>query len=97
MDVDGDFLNASCTGKSMEHFDAGSFENKSFRLLAQEDHEGTLDAIWYKATGLCQSSQLKTFLRKKGKLSSLQVDQSTSCNFFLFMLFFVLLLIFHLF
>lgn len=87
MDVDGDFRNVSCTGKSMEHFDAGSCENKSFRLVAQEDHEGTLDAIWYKATGLCQSSQLKAFLRKKGKLSSLQVDQSTSCNFFLFMLF----------
>ncbi|CAI8583192.1 unnamed protein product [Vicia faba] len=64
-------------GKSMEHLATGGCENKSFRLAAHEDHEGTLDSIWYKATGICQSSQLKTFLRKKGKLSSLHVDQST--------------------
>lgn len=70
----------------MEHLAAGGCENKSFRLVAHEDHEGTLDSIWYKATGICQSSQLKTFLRKKGKLSSLHVDQSTSCNSLLIML-----------
>ncbi|PNY11505.1 DNA polymerase III subunit gamma/tau [Trifolium pratense] len=83
-DADGSksFLRSACNGgQSMEHLATatGGCENKSFRLVAHEDHEGTLDSIWYKATGICQSSQLKTFLRKKGKLSSLHVDQSTSC------------------
>jgi hypothetical protein len=86
MDVDGDLNNASYSGQSMEHRATGGCENKSFRLVAHDDHEGTLDSIWYKATGICQSSQLKTFLRKKGKLSSLHVHQSTSCNFFIYML-----------
>ncbi|XP_058787755.1 protein STICHEL-like 2 [Vicia villosa] len=66
-------------GQSLEHLSTGGCENKSFRLVAHEDHEGTLDSIWYRATGICQSSQLKNFLRKKGNLSSLHVDQSTSC------------------
>lgn len=85
MDFDCDFCNASSAGQNLEHLATGGSENKSYRLVAHEDHEGTLYSIWYKATGICQSSQLKTFLRKKGKLSSLHVDQSTSCNFFLFM------------
>ena len=61
----------------MERLATSGCENKSFRLAARKDHEGTLDSIWYKDTGICQSSQLKTFLRKKGKLSSLHVDQYT--------------------
>lgn len=68
------------TVQNLEHF-----ANKSYRLGVPEDHKGTLDSIWYKATEMCHSSQLKTFLRKKGKLSSLHVDRSTACNFlFLF-------------
>ncbi|XP_057435667.1 protein STICHEL-like 2 isoform X2 [Lotus japonicus] len=64
--------------QSMEHLATGQCGDKSYRLGVQEDHKGTLDAIWYKATEICQSGQLKTFLRKKGKLSSLHVDRSTS-------------------
>lgn len=75
----------------MEHLATGQCGDKSYRLGVQEDHKGTLDAIWYKATEICQSGQLKTFLRKKGKLSSLHVDRSTSCNFS-FMFYIALLL-----
>ena len=69
------------TGQSLEHFDTGLCDNKSYRLEVPEDHKGTLDSIWYKATEMCHSGQLKNFLRKKGKLSSLHVDRSTACNF----------------
>ncbi|XP_047151166.1 protein STICHEL-like 2 [Vigna umbellata] len=68
-------LRGACNGvQNLEHF-----ANKSYRLEVPEDHKGTLDSIWYKATEICHSSQLKTFLRKKGKLSSLHVDRSTAC------------------
>ncbi|QCE14923.1 DNA polymerase III subunit gamma/tau [Vigna unguiculata] len=65
-------IRGACNGgQNLEHF-----ANKSYRLGVPEDHKGTLDSIWYKATEMCHSSQLKTFLRKKGKLSSLHVDRS---------------------
>ncbi|RDX78397.1 Protein STICHEL-like 2, partial [Mucuna pruriens] len=70
-------LRGECNGgQSLEHFATGLCDNKSYRLGVPEDHKGTLDSIWYKATEMCHSSQLKTFLRKKGKLSSLHVDRS---------------------
>jgi len=81
------------TGQNLENFATGLCANKSYRLEVPEDHNGTLDSIWYKATEMCHSSQLKTFLRKKGKLSSLHVDRSTACNFL--SLFLVLLFIYH--
>lgn len=73
-------LRGACNGgQSLEHFDTGLCDNKSYRLEVPEDHKGTLDSIWYKATEMCHSGQLKNFLRKKGKLSSLHVDRSTAC------------------
>ncbi|XP_027358807.1 protein STICHEL-like 2 [Abrus precatorius] len=74
-----DIRNISSTGQSLEHLATGQCDNKSYRLRVQEDRRGTLNSIWYKATELCQSSRLKTFLRKKGKLSSLHVDRNTAC------------------
>ncbi|XP_061351266.1 protein STICHEL-like 2 isoform X2 [Gastrolobium bilobum] len=72
------FRGACNGGQSLEHLAPGQCDNKSYRLRVQEDCKGTLHSIWYKATELCQSSQLRTFLRKKGKLSSLHVDRTTS-------------------
>lgn len=86
MDTDDDYCNESPTGQSMKHIAKCQCDNKSYRLGVQEDHNGTLDSIWYRATESCQSSQLKSFLRKQGKLSSLHVDRSTSCNFFFMLL-----------
>ncbi|KAF7838221.1 protein STICHEL-like 2 [Senna tora] len=72
---DGDFCSTSSTGESLKHLAAGQCDDKSYRLGVQQDHKGTLSSIWYKATDLCQSNRLKTFLRKRGKLSSLCVNQ----------------------
>ncbi|KAJ1403249.1 P-loop containing nucleoside triphosphate hydrolase [Sesbania bispinosa] len=70
-------LKGACNGgQSLEHVATDQCDNSSYRLGVLEDHKGTLDSIWYKATEICQSNQLKTFLRKKGKLSSLHVDRS---------------------
>ncbi|KAL2639267.1 hypothetical protein AAZX31_06G166600 [Glycine max] len=72
-------LRGACNGgQRLEHVTTGLCDNKSYRL-EPEDHKGTLDSIWYKATEMCHSSQLKTFFRNKGKLSSLHVDGSTAC------------------
>ncbi|XP_020235756.1 protein STICHEL-like 2 [Cajanus cajan] len=70
-------LRGACNGgQSLEHFATGLCASKSYKLGVSEDHQGTLDSIWYKATEMCHSGWLKTFLRKKGKLSSLHVDRS---------------------
>ena len=80
MGADGDFCSTSSTGESLKHLATGQCDEKSHRLRVPEDHKGTLDSIWHKATGICQSSKLSTFLRKQGKLSSLCVNQGTHCT-----------------
>ncbi|XLT13544.1 hypothetical protein HN51_059234 [Arachis hypogaea] len=72
---DGDFCSTSSTGESLKNIATGQCDEKSYRLGLQEDQKRTLDSIWYKATEICQSSRLKAFLRKQGKLSSLCVNQ----------------------
>ncbi|XP_019457452.1 PREDICTED: protein STICHEL-like 2 [Lupinus angustifolius] len=62
---DGDFCSTSSEGESVKHA----------ATELHEDRRGTLDSIWYRATKICQSSKLKNFLRKHGKLSSLWVNQ----------------------
>ena len=78
MDTDGDICSTSPKGDSLEHLaTTGQCDDKPYTLGlgVQEDHKGTLDSIWYKATEMCQSSRLKTFLRKQGKLSSVCISQ----------------------
>ncbi|KOM32727.1 hypothetical protein LR48_Vigan01g228300 [Vigna angularis] len=73
---DGDICSTSPKGDSLEHLaTTDQCDDKSYRLEVQEDHKGTLDSIWYKATEMCQSSRLRTFLRKQGKLSSVCISQ----------------------
>ncbi|XP_029127405.1 protein STICHEL-like 2 isoform X2 [Cajanus cajan] len=73
---DGDSYSTSPKGDSLEHLaTTGQCDDKSYILGVHEDHKGTLDSIWYKATEMCQSSRLKTFLRKQGKLSSICINQ----------------------
>ncbi|CAL0306765.1 unnamed protein product [Lupinus luteus] len=72
---DRDCCSTSSAGESVKHVTTGKCDDKSYRLRLHEDHIGTLDSIWYRATKICQSSQLKNFLRKRGKLSSLCVNQ----------------------
>ncbi|XP_039020178.1 protein STICHEL-like 2 isoform X1 [Hibiscus syriacus] len=47
----------------------------SSKLGKRDGSERSLESIWNKATELCQSGSLKKFLRKQGKLSSLQFNQ----------------------
>ncbi|CAI0447496.1 unnamed protein product [Linum tenue] len=48
---------------------------KLHQLGIERDWEATLESIWDKATQLCRSNSLKSFLRKQGKLSALSVNQ----------------------
>ncbi|KAI4343668.1 hypothetical protein L6164_010989 [Bauhinia variegata] len=73
-DAGADLCSTSSKGESLKHLTTGLCDDKSYRLGVQEDHKGTLDSIWYKATELCKSNGLKMFLRKRGKLSSLCVS-----------------------
>lgn len=89
MDADGDICTTSPKGDSLEHLaTTDQCDDKSYRLAVQEDHKGTLDSIWYKATEMCQSSRLRTFLRKQGKLSSVCISQGTYCISFTMSFFF---------
>ncbi|KAL2573283.1 hypothetical protein AAZV13_17G116500 [Glycine max] len=75
---DGDICSTSPKGDSLEHLaTTGQCDDKSdtLGLGVREDHRRTLDSIWYKATEMCQSNRLKTFLRKQGKLSSVCISQ----------------------
>ncbi|KAI4336259.1 hypothetical protein L6164_014805 [Bauhinia variegata] len=75
---DDDLCSTSSTGESLKHLATGLRDNKSYRLGVQEDQKGTLNSIWHEATGLCKSSGLKTFLRKRGKLTSLCVSHGVA-------------------
>ncbi|XP_068464903.1 protein STICHEL-like 2 isoform X2 [Phaseolus vulgaris] len=73
---DGDICSTSPKGDSLEHLaTTDQCGDNSYRLGVQEDHKRTLDSIWYKATEMCQSRRLRTFLRKQGKLSSVCIGQ----------------------
>ncbi|KAK9278112.1 hypothetical protein L1049_027670 [Liquidambar formosana] len=73
--LDGDFCSTSSTGESLKHLvTCVCDENKSQKFGIRECME-TLESTWKRATELCQSSSLKNFLRKQGKLSSVCVNQ----------------------
>ncbi|KAK7330579.1 hypothetical protein VNO77_24775 [Canavalia gladiata] len=72
---DGNICSTSPKVESLKHLPTGQCDEKSYRLGVQDGHKGTLDSIWYKATEMCESSRLKTFLRKQGKLSSVCINQ----------------------
>ncbi|XWS51336.1 hypothetical protein CRYUN_Cryun12cG0168500 [Craigia yunnanensis] len=73
---EGDSNSTSSTGGRSNHpFTCMCNGNSSSKLGRHEDPERSLEYIWKRATELCQSSSLKKFLRKQGKLSSLCVNQ----------------------
>ncbi|OMO52826.1 hypothetical protein CCACVL1_29067 [Corchorus capsularis] len=73
---EGDSNSTSSTGERSSHpFTCICNGNTSSKLGKQEESERRLESIWKRATELCQSSSLKKFLRKKGRLSSLSVNQ----------------------
>lgn len=70
-----DSHSTSSTGEKKCHVTCMCTGNKSYNSVILEDCNGRLETIWKSATDLCQSSSLKKFLRKHGKLSSLFVNQ----------------------
>ncbi|XP_050224032.1 protein STICHEL-like 2 [Mercurialis annua] len=75
-DKDGEFCSPSSTGESLKlALPCSCKDCKSHKLGKQGDYEATLESIWSNATKLCQSTSLRKFLRKQGKLSSLRVNQ----------------------
>ncbi|KAK6276005.1 hypothetical protein POUND7_005714 [Theobroma cacao] len=73
---EGDSNSTSATGGRSNHsFTCMCNGNNSSKLGKLEDPERRLESVWKRATELCQSSSLKKFLRKQGKLSSLCVNQ----------------------
>ncbi|XVE54560.1 hypothetical protein DITRI_Ditri03aG0091300 [Diplodiscus trichospermus] len=73
---EGDSNSTSSAGERSNHpLTCMCNGNSSSKLGNHEDPERRLEYIWKRATELCQSSSLKKFLRKQGKLSSLCVNQ----------------------
>ncbi|XVF54604.1 hypothetical protein PTKIN_Ptkin05aG0195000 [Pterospermum kingtungense] len=73
---EGDSNSTSSTGDRLNHpFSCMCNGNNSSKSAKDEDPERRLEYVWKRATELCQSSSLKKFLRKQGKLSSLCVNQ----------------------
>ncbi|XVF08783.1 hypothetical protein REPUB_Repub07fG0032700 [Reevesia pubescens] len=73
---EGDSNSTSSTGERSNHpFTCMCNGNNSSKLGKQDDSERRLESTWKRATELCQSSSLKKFLRKQGKLLSLCVNQ----------------------
>ncbi|KAL4342133.1 hypothetical protein GQ457_08G037210 [Hibiscus cannabinus] len=66
----------SSTGERSNHpFTCMCNGINSSKLAERDGSVRSLESIWNKATELCQSGSLKKFLRKQGKLSSLQFNQ----------------------
>ncbi|CAN1291471.1 Protein STICHEL-like 2 [Linum perenne] len=77
---DGDFSSTSSAAEreslNLKHLVPCSCqEGKLHKLRIERDWEATLESIWDRVIKLCQSSSLKNFLRKQGKLSALSVNQ----------------------
>ncbi|EXB94436.1 DNA polymerase III subunit [Morus notabilis] len=69
--------NAHDRGEDLKHLVNYSCEDKKSHKLP-EDCRRTLESIWKRATELCQSNSLKSFLMEQGKLSSLTVSQGVA-------------------
>ncbi|KAK6924741.1 hypothetical protein RJ641_009067 [Dillenia turbinata] len=73
---EGEFCSMSSTGETMKQVGSCRHENGKFHKMdSQEDFTQALEAIWSRATELCQSRALRKLLRKEGKLSSVCVHQ----------------------
>ncbi|KAK0588315.1 hypothetical protein LWI29_037813 [Acer saccharum] len=74
-DKDDESRGTISPGESLKHPVTGScVDNKSHQFGTDEECKGALESIWRRATE-GQSNSLKKFLRKQGKLFSLQFNQ----------------------
>ncbi|XP_057472472.1 protein STICHEL-like 2 [Actinidia eriantha] len=70
---DGDC--STSTSESLKYLVTCACQNNESCKLGMQDGQETLESIWKKAIEICQSASLKNFLRKKGKLSSICINQ----------------------
>ncbi|KAJ0049093.1 hypothetical protein Pint_15603 [Pistacia integerrima] len=77
---DGDSHSTLSPGESLKHLvvHCSCDDNKSNKFGTREDFKGKLESIWKRATELCQSKSLRSFLRKQGKMLSLHVNQGVA-------------------
>ncbi|KAE8681407.1 Protein STICHEL-like 2 [Hibiscus syriacus] len=57
---------------------SGENSNHLLSCMCNSNTEGRLESIWNRSTELCQSGSLKKFTRKRGRLSSLCINQGVA-------------------
>lgn len=72
--ADGDF-HGSSTNECLKHPVTSSCENVDSGKMGIQDDVETLELIWNRATRICESSSVKNFLQKRGKLVSVRLTQ----------------------
>ncbi|CAA2939591.1 STICHEL-like 2 isoform X1 [Olea europaea subsp. europaea] len=70
-----DFCSTSTNSESLKYLVTCSCDNIESRKIGMPDGEETLELMWKRATGMCQSNSLKKFLRKRGKLIFICLNQ----------------------
>ncbi|KAL3512642.1 hypothetical protein ACH5RR_025359 [Cinchona calisaya] len=72
---DGDFCSTSSTSESLKHLVTCACDCNGSCKMGMQDRKRTLESIWRKAAGMCESSSLKNFMHKRGKLLSISLRQ----------------------
>lgn len=74
--ADGDCCSTSSLRERSKHLVSYDCADDELRkMVAQGDSAGALESIWIRATETCQSNSLRSFLRRRGKLSSVWVKK----------------------
>ncbi|CAI9753993.1 unnamed protein product [Fraxinus pennsylvanica] len=73
-----DFCSTSTDSESLKHLVSCARGSIASRKTGMQDGEETLELIWKRATGMCESNSLKKFLRKQGKLMSIRLSQGVA-------------------
>lgn len=75
-DTDDGICSTCLTEESQKHhLSRFCHDNKSQNLEMHTDSNRKLEIIWRKALDKCQSSTLRSFLQKEGRVSSICVNQ----------------------
>ncbi|XP_021762052.1 protein STICHEL-like 2 [Chenopodium quinoa] len=74
--ADGDCCSTSSLGARSKHLVSYDCADEELRKkVAQGECGGSVESVWIRATETCQSNSLRSFLRRRGKLSSVWVKK----------------------
>ncbi|KAL2492370.1 Protein STICHEL-like 2 [Abeliophyllum distichum] len=73
-----DFCSTPTNSVSLKHLVTCACDSIASRKIGMQDGEETLELMWKRATGMCESNSLKKFLRKRGKLMSVRLNQGVA-------------------